>query len=478
MIGALTYGALSTDLLLLLQGAEPATPVGSAAANAIRVRAVAADGITKVSGATIAWSATNGLQFSVCGGASSCSVLSDEAGEASSWVTPTATGQSTITIALAPASYAPPQSQQATVVGTSTTLDLVAVTPTRWVGQGATLAVPLTVEALNLGMPKANVVVNFAVTKGTASLSSGSETTDGAGFATITAQLTNQNADVQVSACVAPNNSPCQTFTLFSTPSSLWTLETVSGSLQFVPAGQSFQPLVVRVTDGSLAADPVMGVNVTFKTTLARVPENGMPVILGSSQTQVVSTQDGLANIVPSSGSVGPCDVFIAVNAGQSTAQFQMESLAAIVPSTPKKNGPPNTPPASRGPQFGVEAAASQSLPEMLFVFPQGDPGNEPAVDSTASACPESPADDACSDRAAAPSSSPGNEVSVSPTAPKSKLAEGKAPKKPRVQAEKHRVPLIAASPVHLPANPASSTRPPEDKRSCRVLAEDGILFY
>src|SRR2546429_1081176 len=131
MIGALTYGALSTDLLLLLQGAEPATPVGSAAANAIRVRAVAADGITPVSGATIAWSATNGLQFSACSGASSCSVLSDEAGESSSWVTPTATGQRTITIALAPLSYSPPQSQQATVVGTSSTLDLVAVTPTR-----------------------------------------------------------------------------------------------------------------------------------------------------------------------------------------------------------------------------------------------------------------------------------------------------------------------------------------------------------
>src|SRR5882762_5908678 len=478
MIGALTYGALSTDLLLLLQGAEPATPVGSAAANAIRVRAVAADGITPVSGATIAWSATNGLQFSACSGASSCSVLSDEAGESSSWVTPTATGQSTITIALAPTSYTPPQSQQATVVGISSTIDLVAVMPTRWVGQGATLAVPLTVEALNLGVPKANVGVNFAVTKGTASLSANSGTTNASGFATITAQVTNQNADVQVSACVAPNNAPCQTFTLFSTPSSLWTLETVSGSSQVVPAGQSFQPLVVRVTDGSLAADPVMGVNVTFKTTLARVPENGMPVILGSSQTQVVSTQDGLASVVPSAGSVGPCDVFITASAGQSTAQFQMESVAAIVLGNPPQNGHPKSPSAPRGWQFGAPTTASQSVPEMLFVFPQGDPGNEPAVDSTASACPESLADDACSDRAAAPSSSPGNEVYVSPTAPKSKLAEGKAPKKPRVPAEKDRVPLIAASPVHLPANAASSTRPPADKRSCRVLAEDGILFY
>src|SRR5580704_10114759 len=94
MIGALTYGAAATDLLLPLQAAEPSTPVGSQAANPIRLRAVAADGVTPVSGATIAWSATNGLQFSACSGTSSCSVLSDEAGESSSWVTPTTTGPS------------------------------------------------------------------------------------------------------------------------------------------------------------------------------------------------------------------------------------------------------------------------------------------------------------------------------------------------------------------------------------------------
>jgi len=484
MIGALTYGALSTDLLLLLRGAEPSTPVGSAAANAIRVRAVAADGITPVSGATIAWSATNGLQFSACSGASSCSVLSDEAGESSSWVTPTAIGQSTITIALAPASYSPPQAQQATVVGTSSTLDLVAVTPTRWVGQGATIAVPLTVETLDLGAPKANVVVNFAITKGTASLSASSGTTNASGFATITAQVTNQNADVQVSACVAPNNSPCQTFTMFSTPSSLWTLETVSGSSQVVPTGQSFQPLVVRVTDGSLAADPVMGVNVTFKTTLARVPENGMPVILGSSQTQIVSTQDGLASVVPSAGSVGPCDVFITVNAGQSTAQFQMESVAAIVLGNPPQNGHPKSPSAPRSRQFGAPTAGSQSVPDMLFAVPEGILSNDPAADSDASACPEPAEDDNCRDRKA-PAASPESEESTPPPSARLKATKPKAPKKVvRVESDVAAIAPSADTPstdakrkVQTQSQPSSIASFPEDKRSCRVLAADGRLF-
>jgi hypothetical protein len=488
MIGALTYGALATDLLLLLQGPEPSTPVGSAAANAIRVRAVAADGITPVSGATIAWSssATNGLQFSVCSAASSCSVLSDEAGESSSLVTPTATGQSTITIALAPASYSPPQSQQATVVGTSSTLDLVAVTPTRWVGQGATIAVPLTVEALDLGVPKPNVTVNFALTKGTASLSAGSGTTNGSGFATITANLTNQNADVQVSACVAPNNSPCQTFTLFSTPPSLWTLETVSGSLQVVPTGRPFQSLVMRLTDGSLAADPVMGVNVTFETTLARVSENGMPVLLGSSQAQVVSAQDGLASSVPSAGSVGTCDVFITVSAGQSTAQFQMESVAVIV--TGQNNGPPKAPTAPRDPEFvpnfGSQTSAPQSAPEVLFAVPEGisngmsngTSNNEPAVDSHPSACPESSADDAPGDRlGSAPPSPAGSENAVSPPCASSKPAEATARKKARV--ENDVAPAKAPSLADTQPIPASSHWLPEDKRSCRALAGEGPLF-
>jgi len=417
MIGALTYGASPTDFLLLLQALEPATPVGSVAANAIRVRAVAADGVTPVSGATIAWSSTNGLQLVVCGGGTSCSVLSDEAGESSSSVTPTAVGPSTITIALAPAVYSPPQTQLATVVGTSSTLDLAAATPTRWIGQGATLAVPLTVEALDLGIPLANVTVNFAVTRGTASLSAGSATTGGSGFATIFANLTNISAAVQVSACIAPNNAPCQILTLFSTPPSLWTLETVSGSSQFVRTGQSFRPLMMRVTDGSAAENPVMSVNVSFATTLARVGSvdgdqqngeslgggNGSPVLLGSPLTQVVvSAQDGTAYIVPTAGSVGPCAVFITVSAGAAVTQFQMDNLAAIVPQQ-TTNIVAQAPVAERGLQFSRRTFAPQSVPEMLFAIPLGDPSvgelnmsdlnSEPATDSPPGSSPDAPAD-------------------------------------------------------------------------------------
>src|SRR5207248_485268 len=147
--------------LVLLQGSEPSTPVGGQAANPIRLRVVAADGSTPVTGATIAWGATNGTTFSVCGGVNSCSSVTDIAGIASSWVTPTATGASTITASLAPASYSPPKSKQTTLVGTESALDLAAVEPTRWVAQGATVDVPLTVQVLSNGVPQDNTIINF-----------------------------------------------------------------------------------------------------------------------------------------------------------------------------------------------------------------------------------------------------------------------------------------------------------------------------
>ncbi|MGB7929066.1 MAG: IPT/TIG domain-containing protein [Terriglobales bacterium] len=479
MIGALTYGASATDLLLLLQGSEPATPVGSQAANPLRVRAVAADGVTPVSGATIAWSTTNGVQFSACNGASSCSVLSDEAGESSSLVTPTATGQSTITIALAPASYSPPQQQQATLVGTSTTLDVAAVTPTRWIGQGATLAVPLTVEALDLGVPLPNVTINFVVTQGTASLSAASATTNGTGFASITANLTNLSTNVQISACVAPGNSPCtQPFVLYATPASFWTLQTISGSPQVILSGQAFQPLVMRVTDGSSAANPVMGVSVTFATTLARVTGDGPPVLLGSSQSQVVSAQDGTASIVPSAENVGPCAVFITVSAGQSTAQLQMESLAAIVPVQP--DIPAKVVPVESEPHFdsGERSPTPQALPIMLFAVPQGAPSSDPAADSHPSTCAESSADDASGLATSSPAAS---ENSASPPCEKPKPIEVEVKAQERsVPADKDVVPTAPADipvPVEIQPGTASSIWLPEDKRSCRVLAGDGLIL-
>jgi hypothetical protein len=478
MLGALTYGALPSDLLLLLQGAESGTIVGAQGPSPIRVHAVAADGVTPVNGATIAWSGTNGLQFSACNGSTSCSVLSDEAGESSSWVTPSAIGASTITIALAPASYTPPQTQQATVSAASTGLDLAALSPTSWIAQGANISVPLTVEALSMGVPTAGLTINFAVMKGSVALSSTIATTNTSGFATINAQLTNQNAEVMVSACVAPNNVPCQTFTLFSTAPSQWKLETVSGSLQVVPFGQSFQPLVMRVTDGSATDNPVMGANVIFETTLTRAGSDsnaagdGLPILLGSSQVPAVTDQNGLATITPTVGNVGPCDVFITATTGSLTAQFQLESVAAIVPITPANSGAQPAIPAHATVIFSnvpSQAYAPPILPPALVAIPNvpnNDSAADPAADSPTPEYSELSLDVSMNREIPDPDgvSPPDNSVPPFPKAAPSNAdspekADEAASIKPPVTKETLAPPSTA---VHI-----------EDERSCIRLATD-----
>ncbi len=333
MQNALTFGASADDLLLLVQGAEPSTPVGAVAANPIRVRAVQSDGVTPVWGASIGWSTTNGTQLSACNWMTSCMVLTDESGEASTQLLPTMVGTSTITAQLAPEVYSSPQTQQATLVAVESSLDIAGSPPTQWVAQGATLDVPLRAKVLNSGTPQPGLTVNFVVMRGTATLSAPNAVTDNSGYASVTAHLVNHSADVQVGACVAPNNTPCVTLTMFATRSSMWALQTVGGSHQVVPVGQQFEQLVLRVTDGTTAENPVLGATVVFDGEITRIthddpPRHGtpMPIILGTWTMEVVSDANGLASIVPSVGRVtGPCEVYIAAHAGSARLQFQLE---------------------------------------------------------------------------------------------------------------------------------------------------------
>jgi hypothetical protein len=157
----------------------------------------------------------------------------------------------------------------------------------------------------------------------------------------------------------------------------------------------------VRVTDGSASANPVTGVNVVFNTTLARVGSGGgqpfggddsaagsaanhfkaddSPVILDSSQAQVMTGQGGLASIVPSVGNVGPCDVFISVTAGASTIQLQMESVSAIVAQNPIEI-PIKVQPPRPVPYRALHSIAAQSAPDVLFAVPEGLSGEVAAV--------------------------------------------------------------------------------------------------
>jgi hypothetical protein len=332
MTGALTYGAAATDNIVLLYRLNSSTPVGALAAHPVSVRVLAADGVTPVSGATIAWSATNALQLSACAGASSCSVLSDQNGNASTGLTPAAPGVATITATLAPGAYSSAKSVSATLNATESASDIGVLSPFLWISQGASVSLPLTVRVLGNGVAKNNVQVNFTLVSGSGTLSAASAQTGSTGYATVTLTVSQFTGVAQVTACVAPGNVPCGTFYIDPVPLSQQRLQQVSGAGQ-ISTGQPFQPVTVRVTDLASPPDAVIAAPVLFQTTVLRPggtatgagggetdPGNpAMPVILQVSQVSATTDVNGLASITPSGGSFSPpVEVDIAVTAGTS----------------------------------------------------------------------------------------------------------------------------------------------------------------
>ena len=345
MTNALTYGAAATDELILLKGSNPSTPVGTQAPYAVIVQALASDGVTPVAGATIGWSATNSVQLSACSGSSSCTVTTDADGGASTWLTPTTVGTATITATLAPGVYSPAESASATLSATESSSDIGVSTTYLWISQGATLTTPLTARVLSNGVAQPGATVNFTVVQGTGTLSAASATTNSTGYAAVTLSVSEIAALVQVSACVAPSDAPCQTIYTNPVPLAQQQLEPVAGAGQ-ISTGQAFQPVVVRVTDSSSPPNPVLAAPVLFQTTVMRPggspsaggngetnPINpGMPVILSVTQTSATTDINGLASVTPSSGSFSPpVEVNVAVSAG-TTAQLDFPLQLLPVP--------------------------------------------------------------------------------------------------------------------------------------------------
>lgn len=365
MTDVLTFGAAATDKLVLVEDANPPTPTGTQAINPVAVRVVASNGIAPVSGATVAWSATNNATLSACGGAPSCSVVSDEGGLASTFVTPTLAGNVTIAAELAPAVYNPPQTVVATMTTSPPTNTNIAVTtPYLWIAQGASVSVPLTAQVVNQnGAPLSGMKVDFFFSSGSGSLSASNATTNTAGYATVTLTVTNFSGSFQVNACVAPNNAPCQNIYGNAVAPTLLNLQPVSGAAQVV-AGTGFQPLTVRVTDSSTPPNPVLAANVLFQSTVLRPSGNdleiatgapsssqtGMPVILSSTQTSVQSNASGLVSITPAVGSFnGTLEIVIEVSAGTvANLQDVMESVPETYIGTPPAPTPPVANPAPR----------------------------------------------------------------------------------------------------------------------------------
>jgi hypothetical protein len=350
MTNVLTFGAAASDNIFLRSAVNPPTPVGTQAGNPLSVQVLAADNLTPVNGATIGWSATNGLQLSACSGAASCTVTTDQNGGASTWMTPAATGNTIVTATLAPGAYSSSKSVSTTLNGTESASDIGVLQSHVWIAQGATVSVPIAARVMSNGVAQNNVKVSFAVMSGVGTLSAASAQTSSTGYASVNLSLTQIAAQVQVSACVAPANSPCTPFYAFVVPLAKQQLQAVAGSGQ-VSTGQAFQPVVVRVVDSASPPDPVLAATVAFQTTVFRpggtAPGSGggaMPVILQVSQSSATSDVNGLASLTPSSGGFSaPVEVDVSVTAGTGALlDFPLEVLPAPAGGNAAANDPPS----------------------------------------------------------------------------------------------------------------------------------------
>jgi hypothetical protein len=319
MIGALIYGAASSDKILSISGSGPPVTVGVPSVIPISVRVVASDGVTPVWGATVGWSAPGTVQLSACGGAAMCSVTTDEGGNASTWATPTASGVVTITGKLAPGVYTPVKSVSVALNAIEHATDIGFTTANVWMSQGTTLSVPITARVLTNGSPQSNAQVSFVVAYGSGSLSATTAQTNVNGYATVYLSVSQILSQVEVVACVA-SSSPCAPFNAYVVPLAQQILRPVAGLGQ-ISTGQAFQPVVVRVTDAGF--DPVIGAPLSFLTTVLR-PQgsgngggSGMPVILEVTQSSTTTDVNGLASTFPpSSGFSPPFEVDVAVTDG------------------------------------------------------------------------------------------------------------------------------------------------------------------
>jgi adhesin/invasin len=318
MGGVLTVGAGPSDTIKLLSAINPGIPVGGQAPAPFTVQVLASDGVTPVAGATVQFSSSPPVAFSVCSGAAGCTVLTDQSGSASTYMTVLSPVASIITAKLAPASYANPKQAQTTLAGTSSQLDLSLITPPVWVAQGATVILPVRARAMSNGTPIPGLKLNYQITAGAGSLSATSSQTDSSGNASVNLQVTSLAGSIRVTVCVAPNDIPCQVLNATMVQTSSLQLQPLSGLAQVAFPGQSFQPVSVRVVDAANSLHAIMGANVTFLAYIGRLAGNEpilwtaessisqppMPIILADTQGASQSGIDGVASFPLSTGGI------------------------------------------------------------------------------------------------------------------------------------------------------------------------------
>ncbi len=295
ILGGLTYATTSTDLLTVLQA--PSGTVNTGVPAVFSVRLTTAAGVPEPGTAVTFIVPAGSATYSTCA-LSTCTVLTDASGVATTGVTATYAGSTTLNAAVASGANVSVQFTAATI-----SHFILPVRATAYVAAVPGALFHPAVQVVNNGTGATGVPVAWTVVSGAVGLSGAASSSDSTSVATIAASGNLTASGVaQVQACAW--TSTCTTMNVVGVSQDTLAVVAVSGDAQSVPASTRLGTVHLRVVD--TAGHGVAGATVQIYQAAygwqPACPASGrcpVPPLYGTATTTAVSDDDGNFPVPP-----------------------------------------------------------------------------------------------------------------------------------------------------------------------------------
>lgn len=319
-----SYDAEPWDAISILTGPQGAEPIGVPVT--LDVRAIDTTTQAPAAGVTVTVAVTEGTAALGCG-QSACTLTTAGDGTASLTVTPNSASLAQITASLANGSTVLAEFTGATPPA------VVAITPNLYVAMGAIVSWPVQAMVVNSsGVPVAGQGLTWSCTAGVAvSAGQNASAADGVAANQLTAGPFAASVSTSSQACLVGTTS-CAVFTVIPVDLQTAALAPWSGTVQWIAAGQSFAPLVLKVTDAF--GNPLAGAAVTFYETLegwtelctTQAPCPPAPILAQQTAT-ATSGINGQVTLTPLSTNGLAARLEVLAVAGQATLSLELDAM-------------------------------------------------------------------------------------------------------------------------------------------------------
>ncbi len=320
-----SYDAQGNDAISIVTAPSGAVPIG--VPEPFTARAIDLATQTPAAGDTVTFSVTEGTATLGCGLAT-CGIVTGGDGTASLPITANSAALAQITASLTNGS-----SVLAEFSGTAPP-SIAALTPNLYLMLGATAQWPVQAIALNAaGSPLPGQPIAWSSTSSSLGVAANQTSSGAAGIALnqITAGPFSASAASTVSACLA-GTTACANFTVTPVHPEAAALVAWNGTTQYIPASQSFAPVLLHVTDAF--GDPLAGAGVTIAETLygwtEPCPGQGScppAPVLAQQTVQATSAIDGSVTFTPISPDGMAARLMVTASTGSaSVLNFELDA--------------------------------------------------------------------------------------------------------------------------------------------------------